>query len=553
MFLAVVAAVATSVYSVILALQNNGGITQNMNFYNGLQIDGRPVDIWLTTKQNSVDDVNNFTHWTLDPLRPMGNDTLKLVPAPPNLTQSVKIPYGSFYNVSVAASGFAALNFRIRQNCDETTMICERGDVSIVPDLDYIPGTTTLKRGNVPFKPDIDTKVEFTFGCTETDLSKCMVNPSCVVNPSNCTYQDINHVTRDFTYFMTVANPGAYVDNDMLVHTSPTITVPLPQGLYLANVQSFDISNVDGYTYKANIYVVRPVLNVPEVKCYTSGVTPLDDQTVATPQLLLDMSTLNLEETGCPQNENVWPPPKTVPVGGDGYQTTSFTQLNYNYSIPGTFNSSFVPNSTIDLRMYRLPSQMNAAAAALNFAAFIGCASPCSILTAGGGAADTQLHPASSRWTGGSYLTNPAANPPATDPGIREVCCNPQGLTNGDTFNRCNTSLLWLANNVTPPNDNWSVGYYVLNYQPRPTDPHWYTPNVNPYFDPPNGSKYVSAINKNQGSDGPLAVKVYAYAHDDEYKSFKCAVVDPQNVDVAGTSYKSYKYLVAYGDTKPPI
>ncbi len=541
-------------------------ITETINFYNALEIDGRPVDVWLTTQQNTVRDSNDYTLWEVNPQDP----STKLVPVPDALKKSVKIPYGTYYHIPMGYSGFASLNFRIRINCDESTFVCERGDVGIVPDLDCktgtdcYSGTSNLKRGNIPFKPDIDTKVEFTLGCIEEDKTLCRINPSCITNPSSCTYVD-GTTTKTFTNLMQ-EHLGAKVHDDMLLYEADGVTrIPLPDGVHLANTQNFDISNVDGYTFKADIYVVRPILNAAGVKCTIQG-DQVDNPSVSSAQLLLDMQTLNLEESGCPTDENLWPVAKTVanvkPGGGDGYQDLIFTQKGMSYDTTSIFVSDFEPGSTSSLKFYRGSTEIaSGIPAQLGFSDYIGCGSPCSVLTKGSGdSAETQMHQVNpSRWSHTSWLQNTMADPSANDAGVREVCCSSYGLSGSgrDTFNRCNTSKLWVnstSGDPQPsPSDNWGFGFYTINYFPRPQDTPWYPPNENPYFSPENGSKYVGAINHNLGSNAAGAVKVYAWAHDDDYKSYECVVNDPANIiktDDGRSVYKNYKWLVVLGSKK---
>lgn len=569
----IVAAVAVGIYYAVKNKGPVGQFTEELNFYNGLVLDGRPVSIYLTALRGTANDPHNWTNWEKTPnTSPTG--TSKLIPLPEGLKKAFKINYGEYGHVSIGTRGYPGINYVARPNCDDAgvngnapTFICERGDSYIDPYIDLLPpdsnGNQALKRGNVvQFKPDINTKMEFTFGCTEVDKSLCAVNPSCVNVPTSCTWDD-NGVTKNFTDFMGL-HPNSQIREDLLLHDNVTgDIIPLPAGLHLDSNTNFDISNVDGFTHEADVFVIRPTITDNSVKCYINS-NVIDNPTTFDPQLLIDCSKISLQaEAACPSDEILWPGPRGIASGDlykpvfDGQNTPASTVvkgMGYVLGAGGPFTGTFGTGSAsvTDLKVYRYVGRQeeDAVAAALHYNPYLGCAGPCKILTDGGNKADTQINPITNRWARATYIKNPATNPSASLEGIRELCCTPDGLTpmgnpKVDTFNRCNTSYLWaLPGDAT---QNYGFGFYVKDYDPRPSD-IWF-PGGNPYLDLANGSKYVNAIN--DGKISSLAPRAYAWQHDDAYKLVQCNIESTGNEvlsdDKKRQVYGQYKLMVTIG------
>lgn len=580
----VVAAVAVAVY---FATKNKGPaaqFTEELNFYNGLTINGRQVPIYLTARRGNVDDTNGWTNWEPTP-NTMTGSTEKMIPLPDGLKKAFKLNYGEYGHVAIGSRGYPGINYVVRANCDDQgvegntgpTFICEKGDSYEDPYIDLLPpnasGHQSLKRGNVPFKPDIDTKMEFSFGCTEVDKSYCAVNPSCILAPSTCFYKEGGPTgpQRDMNYFMAqvrASDPGAIFKEDLLLHASNGDIIPLPAGLHLGSNTNFDVSNVDGFTHQADYYTIRPTVGDSAVGCFINA-TRVDSVSVGSPQILIDTSTISLQqESACPSSEVLWPANNVI-VAGDGYQPVFNNQsspagtitkgMGYDNAPVGTFTGGFGPgsaNSSTDLKMYRntiYPTE-NRVAVALSQNPYLGCASPCKILTDGAGRADTQMNPVpgTTRWSKGTYLANPSANPSSQIQGIRQICCTPDGLSDPsnpttNTFMRCNTSRLW-ALDTSGAVDNYGASYYVKNYEPRPADDPWFITG-NPYLDLALGSAYVNAVNNGKlSSQGP---RTYAWQHDDAYKLVQCNIESPNNEglskDGKRTVYRQYKVLVTIG------
>lgn len=554
----------------------------------------RADSIWVVpTYGTSLDD--HTPRWTNWPFV-SGNTGPVIVPHTPSLVPIKIAPLG-VGTMTVLTAGMASVKFTIRVDCQEPSMICKYGDSTPFPGLDYpVDNPTGFYRnvnvtGGVPFKPAIDTLVEFTWGCAYKDAENCGVNPSCIQFPNTTPCAGISTLMGTHT--------GAYWDkDDGLLYDGNHMNILPVIGMNaigtLSNVTYFDISCVDGYTVPVTLKVRRPVSAVQAASTLTECLVKYSDDAprldvVSDPDWQTVADTSNIKLAACPTDELLWPSDKAVTglpgTGTDGYNTnigqTQYVMpwLTHNMnptgptgSPPVLLSNAFVPGVTTDLNFYRDPrEQIAVPLAGFNYDQKIGCASACSALTRN--SAVSMLYPTPSGLTGhqfgtGTYLVDSLNYPLlASSRGVSDICCvaPPAGAVVNSQL-QCNTSTWWYGNGTTGPvgvSDqyaNYAFGFYANVYAPDHTSP-WFVQgptgplSINPYGGGPEVSKYTTVVRG--GVTGQLqTTRAYTYPYDDQFCTVTSTVVDPVNLKSIlggrGQFYSNYDVLVVIGTDDSP-
>lgn len=547
-----------------------------IEFHNNLILDGEQTDIYIIPTLGTTTDGMGWTTWPkANPNAATGTDASKVVIVPhtqgPTGVTGIFIPFGGSANVNGFIGGMASLRFAVRAGCNTGTMICKRGDSTPFPQFDIGPNGLPL-RGNVPYKPTIDTVVEMTLGCNFVNKSFCGVNPACVLsgpNPNAC-HQPLKTVIDD--------NPGSLLRNDGRLYLPDGTNIPLPESTVLAPTMTYDISCVDGYTLPVIIQVQRPegTRTGPALQtvCKTSlANSPPIDTVTGSFQTLAGIT--GISDSNCPTDEVLWyQPVSTVsgdvfnqgPIGlqfGQGYVTEGNTGPG-----PGVyFTSDFQEGTPVNLNAYRDPQENTYLISQSQppfTQPFIGCAAPCSELTAGRGDLDMNRLPGGHSWSTPAMTTS-SGPIPTTAPGVKQVCCNAgtsSVITNTSTM--CNTSKWWLSSSGATTEDN-GFGFYVGDYLPNPYETTvppgangnpWSGgqnyPSGTPYAsDAARRSKYVELIRggKTPLDNPPTSTRTYSYAYDDIYSTLTCTSygdVRARDVTTGATGIGGKEYYRPY-------
>lgn len=557
-----------------------GEETINVEFYNGLS---QPV-IVIRINGNATDN-KGWTDWPIVP----GTDPAKRTVIAPHASgpDYKTLQPGETGTFPALTAGAAGSGYIVRVNCDPTSRICDMGDSVYVQDLD---GPTFADRyrdktpaGIVPFKPAIDTRVEFTWGCAYQQANLCGVNPSHITSPSpEITTLMAKHPFAKFSTNGLLYEPGPN-------NTQVNVLLEPPNGVALGRDTFFDISCVDGFTVPMILQVRRPTGGVSTgASCALRDGSPLDAAT-GTWQTLANTSHLASLTGSCPSSEILWPSSRIIAslTGhvGDGFNAHSgtgqfpmpwVTQATSGAPAGTKLLAAFTPNAPVDLHMYRNPQELTAAPhMGWSVNNLIGCASPCSILTKDSGTSQMYPKPAntSPSWPAGHYATGTylaVGQTPfvTTDRGVSEVCCQPAPGADPviDSNKQCNTSTWWADPGIGPALPTAAVvqynfGFYVNMFAPSPgsaQDQPWWsgTGSINPYsaYPPvnlPPKDQYVDAIRN--GANGQVqTTRAYSYAHDDAWNTLVCGSIVPSSApDPRGATYKRYDVRVTIGTTPP--
>lgn len=546
----------------------------------------RSEPCYVVPVYGSATDIN---HWTVWPKVPnQASPDVKVAPHTADLTWKFVAP-GEPISFPVFTAGMASLSFIIRVNCNEEKMICERGDSVFVEGLDGPKNDPTdgLKRGSVPFKPAIDTRVEMTYGCMYQDRTLCAINPSCITKQADAC-SSLPALMQQY--------PLAKFHDNGLLYDSLGNHIPLPvqpngDSPGLTSGCYFNISCVDGYTVPVIVEVQRPPNSQGNAatECHLAAGARRDDPDLPSTdwQILADTSEIPFSQ--CPTTQRMWFAPKTVvdhldgkPNGtGDGWNTQAnvaqypmayLTESsgNPNAKIKSTFAVG-APSNT-NLRVYRDPQEVGVtfpAAPQPTIDDMIGCAAPCSILTQTRGASMTYPKDGGHFPMTSTYLVDPLNKPLLSiDPGVGDVCCQTAparpGYVVNDTNLQCNTSKWWTSDYAGTPlvfpdgTPNYNFGFYAGSFAPAPPadipgdpvkNPWWYGGQEhNPYQTGPGSVvQYVALIRGNQpGQD--TRTHAYAYAHDDSWNITICGSIDAVNLIPAADGnpahYAPYKVRI---------
>lgn len=528
-----------------------------------------PKTAWVIPTRGSTTDANHWTDW-----EPVASGSTAVYLPRPEGNGYKEVPPGQTVLYKVFTGGMAGVNFTIRYDCDPETMICRYGDSTPVEGLD---GPGLIKRKGVGYKPDINTAIELTWGCSYTDKTHCSVNPSCIIPDSTAgsCYQKLkqDYFDKDATY---------KIHTDALLYhvvDGKTVQVPLPAGAFLDGPTYFDITCVNGFTLPVIMQVRRPHVGGSRTYCTTASPTPIDDPNISTWQTVAD--TKHLSESSCP-SDVMWTPPRQIkqilgsasPVT-DGYNVhVNSTQQGMPWVVepaPGAkLKSTFHVGLPLDLKVYRNPAEIAATASSnlhLQASDVIGCASPCSLLTKRGASSAMYSEP------GGHYAENIYVQPGEVllpgEPGVTDVCCGAQKLvtTAFSSAEQCNTSKYWHPPAPIDAFTDYAFGFYASDYAPPPGTPQeqpWWdsstpTPprSLNPYqTDAANRSAYVAAIRNHQDGQSQTT-RAYAWPHDDAWSTLVCHNDDPTNLQPidrpnGSTYYKNYDVRVIIGNGTLP-